>query len=337
MLSARVLCLISLMALMVLCLLTIRVWSFETFANAMRHSCLHSGKCVANTKGAFKDQASCLKVCVPRPRNPPPKSDPPKTDTKLTSKVTPPSESKPDPKAKPPMRYSCLHSGDCVANINGAFNSLEACQAANCKPRPRNPTRYKCDGTACIPDPKGKFTTVNCDNKCNPRKVDPPLSYDVSAISGIAQKAGSAFANAAVDAHNKYRERHGAPPVRWDDGLAAGAQAWADNCYFEHARTGYGENLGQGPSLEGTLEQMYNENTLYNYDNPRYSTDTGHFTQIVWNRTDSIGCAVKQCSSITSQDNPKGGRPGNVWVCRYNPAGNNTNPGSMRMNVNRPL
>ena len=33
-----------------------------------------------------------------------------------------------------------------------------------------------------------------------------------------------------VDAHNRYRANHNAPPLSWDDGLAANAQLQANEC-----------------------------------------------------------------------------------------------------------
>lgn len=46
-----------------------------------------------------------------------------------------------------------------------------------------------------------------------------------------------------VDFMNRYRAKHGAPPLKWDTKLYKSASAWAKNCKFEHSHGWYGENL----------------------------------------------------------------------------------------------
>ena len=47
----------------------------------------------------------------------------------------------------------------------------------------------------------------------------------------------------------------------------------------------FGQNLYWGPGTVGTttaVASWYNEIELYDYNKPKYSPQTGHFTQIVW-------------------------------------------------------
>ena len=37
------------------------------------------------------------------------------------------------------------------------------------------------------------------------------------------------YENQCLEAHNEYRAKHGVPPLKWSDELAAGAQKWADH------------------------------------------------------------------------------------------------------------
>lgn len=124
-----------------------------------------------------------------------------------------------------------------------------------------------------------------------------------------------------VAAHNRYREQHCAPPLRWSPTIARAAQAWADGlaqrgCAFQHnSDTPYGENLAFA-SPPGTLDAervvtgWYSEIAKYSSSNPRFSFDTGHFTQVVWKATTELGCGVASCANAE------------IWVCNYNPPGN---------------
>lgn len=124
-----------------------------------------------------------------------------------------------------------------------------------------------------------------------------------------------------LQAHNTYRALHGVPPVTWSATVAASAQAWADTCPSGHSGSGYGENMAfsspasYNPGVETIVQWWYDEEPLYDYSNPGFSSDTGHFTQVVWKGTTEIGCGFKSGCSTGSA---------NVWVCQYNPPGNYT-------------
>lgn len=76
----------------------------------------------------------------------------------------------------------------------------------------------------------------------------------------------------------------------------------------------YGENLAAGglSSWDQVINMWGGERTKYDYNNPGFSSQTGHFTQMVWKNTKSIGCAWKQCP----------GSVGTFVACEYSPAGN---------------
>ena len=121
-----------------------------------------------------------------------------------------------------------------------------------------------------------------------------------------------------LQAHNTHRVFHGVPAVTWSDTVAASAQAYADTCPTSHSGSGYGENLAWATNNLGAtavVDMWYDEEPLYDYNNPGFSSDTGHFTQVVWKNTTEIGCGFATGCS---------GWP-NVWVCQYNPPGNYLN------------
>lgn len=86
---------------------------------------------------------------------------------------------------------------------------------------------------------------------------------------------------------------------------------------FAHpAKLKYGENLywrsGRTPTCGDAVIAWYNEIALYNFDQPKFSPKTGHFTQLVWRESKKIGCAAAQSP-----------RTKRVYIaCNYFPPGN---------------
>lgn len=118
--------------------------------------------------------------------------------------------------------------------------------------------------------------------------------------------------------HNAKRRLHeDTPDLKWDDAVAASAQAYADeyNCNgtLIHSHNSlYGENLALGYNTTAAVNAWYNEIRLYGYDNPVFAEDTGHFTQVVWKSTTRIGCSFKDCGVFYGQ----------YTVCQYAAPGN---------------
>lgn len=129
-------------------------------------------------------------------------------------------------------------------------------------------------------------------------------------------------------AHNRERATLGVAPMAWDTGLQASAQAWADQLAatnaFEHSSQDSddpeGENLWAGTKGAYSIDSMVygwtSEKKLFRQgvfpDNSVTGDvgDVGHYTQILWRRTGSVGCAMAT------------GRHDDVLVCRYSTAGN---------------
>lgn len=122
-----------------------------------------------------------------------------------------------------------------------------------------------------------------------------------------------------VEAHNHYRDAHCAAPLSWSDELAELAADWAEelaerDCVLEHSGGDYGENLAGGTlgalDPETVVELWYEEIELYDFADPEFSPEVGHFTQVVWAGSRELGCARATCSDT------------DLWVCQYAPAGN---------------
>jgi hypothetical protein len=157
-------------------------------------------------------------------------------------------------------------------------------------------------------------------------------------------------ATGILEAHNRWRAFHSAAPLGWSDELARYAQAWAETLVRQHPGKllhsessdgvrpeagdlgygGWGENLYWGSALlwsDGRREAQLDlaardvvdswgrEVEWYDFDTGRCSPQgedgCGHFTQIVWMGTTTVGCG-RAIGADRAQ----------VWVCSYDPPGN---------------
>jgi len=132
----------------------------------------------------------------------------------------------------------------------------------------------------------------------------------------------SSYTNAAtfkadmIAAHNFYRSEHNASALVWNDTSARFGSAWAGKCVFKHTGGPTGENLAAGyANATASVDGWGTERESYDWSKPGFGEKTGHFTQLVWRNTTSVGCGVAAC-------NGKDGTPGYYVVCEYYPAGN---------------
>ncbi|GFR83639.1 Golgi-associated plant pathogenesis-related protein 1 [Elysia marginata] len=131
------------------------------------------------------------------------------------------------------------------------------------------------------------------------------------------------FREEALIAHNEKRALHGAPPIKLSAELNNIAQKYAEILYqkgeFTHSdssfRNGAGENLAAG-SYEMTgaavTDFWYREINKYDWNDPGFKSDTGHFTQVVW----------KDCTHMGIGKSERGKNGMYAYVANYSPAGN---------------
>jgi len=145
------------------------------------------------------------------------------------------------------------------------------------------------------------------------------------AQSSLAQSNNDFDTQEMLDAHNEWRSKVGVSNLTWSSELATYASEWANDLAardftMEHRSEGrYGENLYWGAGQSATPTDVVNdwgeEVNNYNYSNNSCSGVCGHYTQVVWNRTTEVGCAVARGT------HPDYGTQ-EIWVCNYNPPGN---------------
>lgn len=131
------------------------------------------------------------------------------------------------------------------------------------------------------------------------------------------------FTSAILNSTNFYRSEHNATAMSWNHTLARYASSYLSSmgsespdsgseCDFAHSGGPYGENLALGCNgVTGCVKLWGDEREEYDFNNPGFSEVTGHFTQLVWKDTATVGCARRLCGT-------------RAWylVCEYWPRGN---------------
>ncbi|CAK9682072.1 Cysteine-rich secretory family protein [Candida parapsilosis] len=145
-----------------------------------------------------------------------------------------------------------------------------------------------------IPHTSSRYYTIEIDMYMGPFELNTTFSYLM------------------LDKHNEKRALHGTKKLRWSTETFEYAANYSQyyNCsgILEHSYGKYGENLAYGYPPEGAIDAWYDEGKTYVYGTEDVYN---HFTAMVWNNVDSVGCAYKRC-------------PNDVLyiICSYDPPGN---------------
>ena len=192
-----------------------------------------------------------------------------------------------------------------------------------------------------------------CTIKCNGEKHTMCIFSSVSSTCKAYRKKtfSQSEKQFILDEHNRYRriiatgkkekEDHPLQPTAsnmlelvWDKELAAIAQRWADQCKFQHDKCRDSKSFSSGQNLAikwstGRFEMpikdfifgWYDEVKKFNTESVnRYTFDTrsGHFTQMIWAKTQYVGCGASYYEDSTLVENTQVA----FLVCNYGPAGN---------------
>lgn len=154
------------------------------------------------------------------------------------------------------------------------------------------------------------------------------LAAVVTLLTGM-QGRNTDFENRILSTHNRERHALGLPQLKWDAGLAQGAKVWADHLAvtgkFEHSpniagQPLEGENIWGGTTGAYFPEDMvglwiaekayFTKGVFPENSKTGHVQDVSHYTQLVWRRTGSVGCAIGK------------GEQEEILVCRYSEPGN---------------
>ncbi|XP_062180683.1 pathogenesis-related protein PRB1-3-like [Phragmites australis] len=133
---------------------------------------------------------------------------------------------------------------------------------------------------------------------------------------------GPGVAHEFLEAHNRVRAKYGVPTLRWSSKLARYARRWSSlrrfDCVPMHSpNSPYGENVFWGTGREwraaDAVTSWATEASYFDWRSQACHPGQvcGHFTQLVWNDTELVGCGRAECFG------------GGVFItCSYDPPGN---------------
>lgn len=133
---------------------------------------------------------------------------------------------------------------------------------------------------------------------------------------------GAGVAHEFLEAHNQLRAKYGVPPLRWSSKLAKYARRWSSlrrfDCVMMHSPSSpYGENVFWGTGSDwraaDAVRSWASERSYFHWRAQACHPGQvcGHFTQLVWNDTEMVGCGRSECFA------------GGVFItCSYDPPGN---------------
>ena len=125
-----------------------------------------------------------------------------------------------------------------------------------------------------------------------------------------------------LERQNVYRQNVEIEDFQWSKKLAESAHAWADSlkedgCKAEHSTTEYGESYSAFSTGEITTadhaDRWGDERADYDYDTNTCGEgkECGHYIQLVWKDTKTVGCGYSKCEEEPFYD---------IVVCHYYPA-----------------
>lgn len=165
-------------------------------------------------------------------------------------------------------------------------------------------------------DGKKKSITNKINN--NYKKNNENRSINKEILDELEEKA--------LTKHNEFRQKHQSKDLILSQKLSEMAKKFATKCAenntinIDHCPDLYNDDIiGQNIAvikkslfdIEKVCQTWYSEGNNYDYNQNKYMSNTGHFTQIIWKETKKVGFGYSE-----SKD-------GNIYfVANYYPAGN---------------
>ncbi|CAL1546377.1 unnamed protein product, partial [Lymnaea stagnalis] len=124
---------------------------------------------------------------------------------------------------------------------------------------------------------------------------------------------------AFLNAHNTARKQVNVPDLAWNITLERFSRQYISSCVYKHSGGPYGENLYvSSPTdvnntrvAEASVAGWNSEKALVDYPTWKciLTGKCGHYSQVVWKTTKTVGCAIINCEPPFN----------NLVVCEYWP------------------
>ena len=131
-----------------------------------------------------------------------------------------------------------------------------------------------------------------------------PTPRPVESQNDVSDSQGSDAEGNCLAEHNKLRAKHGVPPLKRPSGELQsyankrGHELASTDKFAHPANSKYGENLFMGGGKDfncvDAVGSWYDEIKDFNFNNPTFSSGTGHFTQVVWKDAKEVACSINK-------------------------------------------
>ncbi|QSS54757.1 hypothetical protein I7I53_02415 [Histoplasma capsulatum var. duboisii H88] len=149
-----------------------------------------------------------------------------------------------------------------------------------------------------------------------------PTTHQTSPAIPLSYASDRVFQNTILTITNRYRREHNATALTWNRTLESSSRRWARQCHWAHSTSG--ENLAMGyANVTASVQGWGDERTYFNFNKPHFTHETGHFSQLVWKATRTVGCARFYCGDYKNRRDSDDAY-GWYIVCQYFPVGNIT-------------
>nr|CAB3262305.1 uncharacterized protein LOC100179406 [Phallusia mammillata] len=248
-----------------------------------------------------------------------------------------------DPNLRQLCRKSCGTCPACPKTQQQKLKCSKDCIDSSTKCKQYASIREMCGDDSPHYDFMQKHCKLSCKlcRKCNltmargkqikTAKLNRPTTRKQECRRDVASE--STVEAQCLGAHNFFRCLHGSPPLNYDLKLANQARRYAIHLAesgkpgdkgMEHSKKGVdrGNDVGENLAWRWAVNNRYNVSQAisdwytgemqYDFDKPGFSNTTGHFTQLVWKDTQSVGCAIARVGHevyVVAQYSKKGNSP----------------------------